>query len=176
MQKIDSITLTVVNKSLENIAEEMGVALMRTGYSPNIKERLDFSTAIFNGEGELVAQAEHIPVHLGAMSLSVQEGLKRFSTADLTSGDVLIHNDPFMGGTHLPDITLIAPVFIKDQNEPIFYIANRAHHADVGGSVPGSMPGASTDIFQEGIVIPPIKLYSQGEEVKDVMNRSQIVG
>ncbi|MFX1537605.1 MAG: hydantoinase B/oxoprolinase family protein [Promethearchaeota archaeon] len=170
MQDIDSITLTVVNKSLENIAEEMGVALMRTGYSPNIKERLDFSTAIFNGEGELVAQAEHIPVHLGAMSLSVQEGLKRFSTADLASGDILIHNDPFMGGTHLPDITLIAPVFIKDQNEPIFFIANRAHHADVGGSVPGSMPGASTEIFQEGIVIPPIKLYSQGEEVKDVMN------
>ncbi|MFX0062144.1 MAG: hydantoinase B/oxoprolinase family protein [Candidatus Hermodarchaeota archaeon] len=170
MQKIDSITLTVVNKSLENIAEEMGVALMRTGYSPNIKERLDFSTAIFNGEGELVAQAEHIPVHLGAMSLSVQEGLKRCTTADLTSGDILIHNDPFMGGTHLPDITLIAPVFVEDQNEPIFYIANRAHHADVGGSVPGSMPGASTEIFQEGVIIPPIKLYSQGDEVKDVMN------
>ncbi|MFX0094735.1 MAG: hydantoinase B/oxoprolinase family protein [Candidatus Hodarchaeota archaeon] len=169
MQKTDSITLTILNKSLENIAEEMGLALMRTGYSPNIKERRDFSTAIFNGEGELVAQAEHIPVHLGAMSLSVQEGLKRFS-GSFAPGDVLIHNDPFLGGTHLPDITLIAPLFIEDRNEPIFFIANRAHHADVGGSVAGSMPGATTEIFQEGLVIPPIKLYDQGEEVRDVMS------
>ena len=136
----------------------MGVALMRTGFSPNIKERRDFSCAVFDSEGGMIAQAAHIPVHLGSMPMSVRSAIE---AGPMHPGDMIVLNDPFRGGTHLPDITLVAPVFMGEDS-PCFYAANRAHHADVGGMAPGSMP-LSTSLFQEGIVIPPLKLVEKGE-------------
>jgi N-methylhydantoinase B len=132
-------------------AEEMGVRLMRSAFSPNIKERLDFSCALFDAAGDMIAQAAHIPVHLGSTPMSVSAALK---TNALASGAMVLLNDPFEGGTHLPDITLVAPCFLPGEARPRFYIANRAHHADVGGITPGSMP-LSSHIDQEGIRIPP---------------------
>ncbi|MFQ5978462.1 MAG: hydantoinase B/oxoprolinase family protein [Candidatus Heimdallarchaeota archaeon] len=159
--------LSIIQKLLESIAEETGVILRRTAYSPNIKERMDFSTAIFDSKARLVAQAEHIPVHLASMPLSVQEAMKEYGS-DLSEGDIVVLNDPWHGGTHLPDVTLITPVIIAEVAE--FYVANRAHHADIGGFAPGSMPGESFEIFQEGLIIPPILLYRNWKESKDVMN------
>ena len=148
--KANPILLEVFKNRLSSIAEEMGVTLQRTSFSPNIKERRDYSCAIFDARGDLVAQAAHIPVHLGSMPLSVKAAL----SIPMEEGDMVILNDPFRGGTHLPDITLVAPVFIEGDG-PHFYVANRAHHADVGGMAPGSMP-LSTSIFQEGFIFPPI--------------------
>ncbi|HZD11896.1 MAG TPA: hydantoinase B/oxoprolinase family protein, partial [Candidatus Binatus sp.] len=148
----DPITFEIVKNSLENIADEMGIVLRRSSFSPNIKERKDFSCALFDRDGRLVAQAEHIPVHLGAMPHSVRTILTRFRN-DIGEGDVFILNDPFHGGTHLPDITVIQPIFHKA--ELTAFAANRAHHSDVGGSTPGSMSPLSTDIHQEGVRIPP---------------------
>jgi N-methylhydantoinase B len=162
---MDPITLQLYRHRFTGIAEEMGITLRRTAYSPNIKERLDFSCAIFDGQGNLVAQAAHIPAHLGAMPASVHTILTRFPT--WTEGDVVIVNDPFEGGNHLPDITMIAPVFVDDE-APAFFVASRAHHADVGGMTPGSLP-LSTEIFQEGIIIPPLKLYRAGVLNEDVL-------
>jgi N-methylhydantoinase B len=136
----------------------MGSALNRTSFSPNIKERRDYSCALFDSEGNMVAQAAHIPVHLGSMPLSVQSAI---SEVRLGEGDMAILNDPFRGGTHLPDITLVAPVYMGG-GEPQFYVANRAHHADIGGISPGSMP-LSTSLFQEGVIIPPLKFVSSGK-------------
>lgn len=161
------MTLSVVQKALENIAEEMGIILRRAAFSPNFKERLDFSCAIFDKNAELLAQAEHIPVHLGAMFSSTTAILQEFPAKTMNPGDIIILNSPFTGGTHLPDITFLMPVFRK--NEIIFFVNNRAHHADIGGSTPGSMPGISTELFEEGLIIPPVKLYDRGNEVKDVM-------
>ena len=155
--KIDPILMEIYRHRFVGIAEEMGVTLQRTGYSPNIKERLDYSCAIFDATGKMVAQAAHIPVHLGAMPASCEAALRTFSKWN--SGDIVILNDPFDGGNHLPDITMISPVFLG--NEVVFFVASRAHHADVGGMSPGSLP-MSTEIFQEGIIIPPIKLYEGG--------------
>ncbi len=150
----------------------MGITLGRAAYSPNIKERLDFSCALFLGDGRMLAQAAHIPVHLGAMPASVQAAIEQ--CAPFSPGDVVIVNDPYQGGNHLPDITLVSPVFFdKDQpteyrpsntdhQPPAFFVASRAHHADVGGMSPGSMP-LSTEIYQEGIIIPPIKLVEAGQ-------------
>jgi len=179
---MDPITLQLYRHRLAGVAEEMGITLRRTAYSPNIKERLDFSCAVFDGQGNLIAQAAHIPAHLGAMPASVRTILDRFQAWD--EGDVVIVNDPFEGGNHLPDITMIAPVFVEDsevvgssgfeeedripstpptQNpktrrpHPAFFVASRAHHADVGGMTPGSLP-LSTEIYQEGIIVPPVKL------------------
>lgn len=157
---MDAITLEVYRHRFAGIAEEMGVALRRTAYSPNIKERLDFSCALFDARGNLVAQAAHIPVHLGAMPASVCATLDAFP--DWAPGDLAILNDPFCGGTHLPDITMISPVFGTDAS-PDFFVATRAHHADVGGMSPGSLP-LSTEIFQEGLIIPPLKLVEAGVE------------
>lgn len=154
----DPITLELYRNRFPGIAEEMGVTLRRTAYSPNIKERLDFSCALFDVRGRMIAQAAHIPVHLGAMPASVAAALETFG--DWEPGDLVILNDPFRGGTHLPDITMISPVFIDD-GHPEFFVANRAHHADVGGISPGSLP-LSTEIYQEGIIIPPVKLYEAG--------------
>jgi N-methylhydantoinase B/oxoprolinase/acetone carboxylase alpha subunit len=134
----------------------MGAVLGRTALSPNIKERKDFSCALFNRKGETLAQGSHIPVHLGAMPLSVQAALRAMTFAD---NDLVILNDPYHGGTHLPDITCVAPVFIGGRLE--FFAANRAHHSDVGGMSPGSMPLA-TEIFQEGLILPPIKIVNRG--------------
>ena len=155
--KANPILLEVFKNRLSSIAEEMGVTLQRTSFSPNIKERRDYSCAIFDARGDLVAQAAHIPVHLGSMPLSVKAAL----SIPMEDGDMVVLNDPFQGGTHLPDITLVAPVFIEGQG-PRFYVANRAHHADVGGMAPGSMP-LSTSIFQEGFIFPPVKLVEKGE-------------
>ncbi|MCW8860037.1 MAG: hydantoinase B/oxoprolinase family protein, partial [Deltaproteobacteria bacterium] len=147
------------------IAEEMGVTLNRTAFSPNIKERRDFSCAIFGHSGDMIAQAAHIPVHLGSMPLSVKAAIDNCSMQD---GDMVMLNNPFQGGTHLPDITLVAPVYTGDE-EPSFYVANRAHHADVGGMTSGSMP-LSTTIYQEGIIISPVKIVENGEIDRKLMN------
>ncbi|MBU2548271.1 MAG: hydantoinase B/oxoprolinase family protein [Proteobacteria bacterium] len=162
--KPDPIRLEVYKNLLAEVAEEMGVTLGRTAYSPNIKERRDYSCAVFDGRGRLVAQALHIPVHLGSMPLSVAGVLE---SLELDPGDVALLNDPFRGGTHLPDLTMVAPVFGPDSNRPLFYTANRAHHADVGGMTPGSMPVAC-ELYQEGLIIPPVRLLSGGRRVDGV--------
>src|SRR5437762_11014821 len=162
---MDPVTLEVTRNALAAVAEEAGVALRRTAYSPNIKERVDCSTAIFGPDGELVAQAEHIPVHLGSMPASVAAALETFG--ELEAGDQVLLSDPFAGGTHLPDWTLVAPIHAGETL--LGFAANRAHHADVGGAVPGSMPAGATDIFQEGLRIPPVRLWRAGHEDRDVV-------
>ncbi|HCB68985.1 MAG TPA: hydantoinase B/oxoprolinase family protein [Persephonella sp.] len=162
--EINPVMLEVFKNKLSAIAEEMGVILQKTAFSPNIKERKDFSCAIFDREGCLISQAAHIPVHLGSMSASVKSAIENCS---FDEGDMVILNDPYMGGTHLPDITVIAPVFIDKSLK--FFVANRAHHADIGGVSAGSMP-VSTSIFQEGLVIPPVKLVKRGEIDKEIIN------
>jgi N-methylhydantoinase B/oxoprolinase/acetone carboxylase alpha subunit len=155
----DPIRLEIFKHLFASIADEMGVVLRKAAYSPNIKERRDFSCALFNATGNMVSQAAHIPVHLGSMPLSVAEVLKIFSASgDLQDGDIIILNDPYRGGTHLPDITLVAPIFIDGlrSDHPYAFVANRAHHADVGGMMPGSMPVAR-EIYQEGLIIPRVK-------------------
>jgi N-methylhydantoinase B len=155
---VNPISLELFRSALTAIAEEMGVVLTRSSYSPNIKERRDFSCALFDLEGRLIAQAAHIPVHLGSMPDSVASALDIFD--HFSPGDIIALNDPFLGGTHLPDITLIAPIYVQVDGEQrlIGFAANRAHHSDVGGMSPGSMPMA-TEIHQEGIIIPPVKLW-----------------
>jgi N-methylhydantoinase B/oxoprolinase/acetone carboxylase alpha subunit len=162
----DPVTLEVFRNLFYSAAEEMGVTLCRTSFSPNIKERRDYSCAVFDGDGHLVAQGEHMPVHLGSMPLSVDAAIESVS---MELGDMVVLNDPFRGGTHLPDITLVQPIFLDGRDEPVFYVANRAHHADVGGMTPGSMPLAES-VFQEGIRIPPVRLVRCGEVVRDVMD------
>lgn len=157
MINFDPIELELFKNLFISITEEMAAVLQRTSLSPNIKERRDFSCALFTRLGETFAQGSHIPVHLGAMPLSVQAALK---SVEFSPGDVVILNDPYRGGTHLPDITCIQPVFVH--NNLCFFVANRAHHSDVGGMTPGSMPLA-TEIFQEGIIIPPLKIYRRGK-------------
>lgn len=164
MQTVDPIKLEIFKNLFSSVAEEMGVVLQRTGFSPNIKERLDFSCAVFDSRANMIAQAAHIPVHLGSMPLSVRSAI---DSVHMEQGDVVILNDPFRGGTHLPDVTMIAPVFLAGE-EPDYYVANRAHHADIGGLMPSSMP-LSTSIYQEGLIIPPIKLVSRGRLQKDVL-------
>ena len=172
---VDPIRLEIFKHLFASVAEEMGVVLRRTSYSPNIKERRDYSCAVFDPLGNMIAQAAHIPVHLGSMPLSVQAAIEHFKQpgqnkiSDLHPGDMILLNDPFQGGTHLPDITLVSPVFqeisdhdsYKDKPELIGFVASRAHHADVGGMTPGSMPIAQ-EIIQEGLIIPPVKLFSKG--------------
>ena len=155
MQK--AVEREVFKHLYSSVAEEMGVRLQRSAFSPNIKERRDFSCAVFDEAGHLVAQAAHIPVHLGAMPLSV-EACRRHLT--FVPGDVAILNDPFHGGTHLPDITIVSPVFVEN-GDLLGFVANRAHHADVGGMSPGSMP-LSRELYQEGVIIPPVKLVEAG--------------
>lgn len=160
---VDPISLEIFRSALTAIAEEMGAVLTRSSYSPNIKERRDFSCAIFDRQGRMIAQAAHIPVHLGSMPDSVAAALAEFDS--FAPGDVIALNDPFLGGTHLPDITLISPIFVHTDgggSELAGFAANRAHHADVGGMSPGSMPVAN-EIYQEGLIIPPIKLWEGGQ-------------
>src|SRR6478736_4088152 len=178
----DPVELEIFKSLFHSIAEEMGAALRRTAFSPNIKERRDYSCAVFDGAGEVVAMGDHMPVHLGSMPMSVRAAVE---TLTLNPGDVAILNDPFCGGTHLPDITLVAPVFLGGNKSksrpaslskpkprsklrpvnPAFYVASRAHHADVGGTYAGSM-GICREIYQEGIRIPPIKLIA-GDKLQD---------
>ena len=160
---LDPASLQILISKLEAIAEEMGLVLCRSAFSPNIKERADCSAALFSREGELLAQAEHIPVHLGAMPASVRAVIDAFGDR-LSDGDQVILNDPFCGGTHLNDITLVAPCFSGGQL--IGWAANRAHHNDLGGAVAGSMPPKAREIFEEGLRLPPV-IYS--EAIRDVI-------
>ena len=156
-RRLDPVTLSVLASALAGIAEEMGAVLIRGAYSSNIKERRDCSAALFDAEGRMVAQAEHIPVHLGAMPESVAAVIER----EPAPGEVWILNDPYRGGTHLPDITLVSPMEVD--GEVLGYAVTRAHHSDVGGMRPGSMPSDSREIWQEGLVIPPVRLVRDGE-------------
>jgi N-methylhydantoinase B/oxoprolinase/acetone carboxylase alpha subunit len=166
MKKTDPIELELFRHLLVSIAEEMGAVLRKTSFSANIKERRDYSCAVYDAEGETVAMGDHMPVHLGAMPLSVQHATQAFT---LGPGDVVILNDPFRGGTHLPDITAVSGVFLKKNRKPSFYVANRAHHADVGGMSPGSMPLAR-EIYQEGIRIPPVLLVRGGRMDRELLD------
>jgi N-methylhydantoinase B len=172
----DPIQLEIFKHLFASIAEEMGTVLRKASYSPNIKERRDYSCALFDAQGRMIAQAAHIPVHLGSMPLSVLAAIQRFSGPEgLQAGDMIILNDPFQGGTHLPDITLVSPVF--DPGPPMAdglpnllgFVASRAHHADVGGMTPGSMPVAR-EIFQEGLIIPPVRLVRAGVLNTEIMD------
>jgi N-methylhydantoinase B len=156
---IDRTTVEVIRGALVYAAEEMGIALKKSAYSPNIKERMDHSCALFDPERRLIAQAEHIPVHLGSMSFAVREGLNAYR-GKLGRGDMILLNDPYLSGTHLPDLTLIAPIYHGDLL--IGYAANKAHHTDIGGKAPGSIAGDSTELFQEGLIIPPVKFVKSG--------------
>jgi N-methylhydantoinase B len=167
MEILDPVSFEILKNSLISIAEEMGVVLRRSSFSPNIKERRDFSCALFTATGQLVAQAEHIPVHLGAMPYAVQAVRKDFEN-DLSEGDDIILNDPYRGGTHLPDITMISPIFFRERL--IGFAANRAHHSDVGGLAPGSMSALSRDVNQEGIRIPPVKLWEEGKANRQLLD------
>lgn len=160
-EQIDAVSLEVLRNAISAIADEMNANLIRTAYSPNIKERRDCSSAVFDAQGQMVAQAESIPVHLGAMPYSVAAAIGHVAT--FCPGDVVVLNDPYAGGAHLPDITFVAPVFIEDRL--IAFVANRAHHADVGGKEPGSLAGDTVEIYQEGLRIPPIRLWEA-----DVLN------
>ena len=184
MKQFDPTTLEIYRALYTSVAEEMGIALRRTAFSPNIKERRDYSCAVFEARGRVIAQGDHMPVHLGSMPMAVASALR---TIDLQPGDVVALNDPFAGGTHLPDVTLVMGVFAPvsgiryqvpvnkrtrhptpDTRHPVFYVANRAHHADIGGATPGSM-GLSTDIYGEGLSIPPVRLVRNGALDEDVM-------
>ncbi len=158
MDSFDPIELAVFKSATRSVAEEMGASLRRTAFSPNIKERRDYSCAVFDCAGQAIAMGDHMPVHLGSMPMSVRAAVEALS---LGPGDVAILNDPFAGGTHLPDITLVLPVFVAPEKRPVFYVASRAHHADVGGKYPGSM-GLCRTIDEEGLRIPPAKLVRGG--------------
>ncbi|MFC2079599.1 hydantoinase B/oxoprolinase family protein [Candidatus Bipolaricaulota bacterium] len=155
--RIDAITLEVLRNAIAAIADEMNANLVRASYSPNIKERRDCSSAVFDAQGRMIAQAESIPVHLGAMPYSVESAIQHRSP--FAPGDVVVLNDPYAGGAHLPDITFVVPVFMEDRL--IAFVANRAHHADVGGKEPGSLAGDTVEIYQEGLRIPPIRLWER---------------
>jgi N-methylhydantoinase B len=179
----DAVELEIFKNLFHSIAEEMGAALRRTAFSPNIKERRDYSCAVFDGSGEVIAMGDHMPVHLGSMPMSVAAAI---AACQMDSGDVVMLNDPFSGGTHLPDITLVAPVYIAsrgriahvperngrrrraDRARPDFYVASRAHHADVGGAYAGSM-GLCREIYQEGFRIPPVRLMRSGVIDPDIL-------
>lgn len=188
--KADPVKLEIFKSLYSSVAEEMGVSLRRSAFSPNIKERRDYSCAVFNREGTLIAQGDHMPVHLGSMPMSVRAALE---TVELGPGDIVVLNDPYAGGTHLPDVTMVAAVYeerrqkaegggrtkkskqlpsafrlLSSDDKPLFYVANRAHHADIGGATPGSM-GRAEEIYQEGLRIPPVRLMIGGRINDDVM-------
>ncbi len=183
MKKFDPITLEIYRALYTSVAEEMGVTLRRTSFSPNIKERRDYSCAVFDASGQVIAQGDHMPVHLGSMPMAVAAALHEVT---IEPGDVVAVNDPFAGGTHLPDVTLVMGVFRqrsdagsqrsgrkapqpKPYNQPpLFFVANRAHHADIGGATPGSM-GLATDVYGEGVRIPPVRIVRGGLLCDDVM-------
>lgn len=178
MKRFDPITLEIYRALYTSVAEEMGVTLRRTSFSPNIKERRDYSCAVFDANGRVIAQGDHMPVHLGSMPMAVAAALRE---VEIGPGDVVALNDPFAGGTHLPDVTLISSVVSRQSSvvgrkqrttdngqRTLFYVANRAHHADIGGATPGSM-GLATDVYGEGVRIPPIRIVRGGEVCDDVM-------
>jgi len=158
---VDMVMLEVFNNLFMNIAEQMGATLANTAYSVNIKERYDFSCALFNASGALVANAPHVPVHLGSMSEAIRTVIK-LNQNNIFAGDVFVLNAPFNGGTHLPDVTVITPVFDKLKKEILFFVASRGHHADIGGKTPGSAPPDSKHIDEEGVLIDNFKLFEKG--------------
>ena len=163
--RVDPIRLEIFKNLFHSAAEEMGASLRRSAFSPNIKERRDYSCAVFDAAGEVLAMGDHMPVHLGSMPRSVEAAVKAI---ELGRGDIAVLNDPYAGGTHLPDITMVMPVFLRHERRPMFYVANRAHHADIGGAQAGSM-GLSREIFQEGLRIPPVKIFASGRLMGDVL-------
>ena len=168
MPRRDAVELEVFKNLFHAIAEEMGASLRRTAFSPNIKERCDYSCAVFDSKGNVIAMGDHMPVHLGSMPMSVKAAMEALP---LGPGDVVMLNDPFRGGTHLPDITLVAPVLLPAQEtsrNPAFFVASRAHHADVGGAFAGSM-GLCREIYQEGVRIPPVYLMRRGKIQRDTL-------
>ena len=167
---MDPATLQVWISRLAAVADEMGAVLRRAAYSPNIKERADCSCAVFTADGTLLAQAEHIPVHLGSMPAAVRAAIDSCGD-DLRAGDQIVVNDPFAGGTHLNDITFVAPAHTGD-GTLLGWVANRAHHADVGGMAPGSLPPDATEIFQEGLRIPPVRWTAEVEAVVVAASRT----
>ncbi|HNB44952.1 MAG TPA: hydantoinase B/oxoprolinase family protein, partial [Burkholderiaceae bacterium] len=168
----DPVMLEVFNNLFMNIAEQMGLRLQNTAYSVNIKERLDFSCALFDGQGQLIANAPHVPVHLGSMSESIRSVIER--NPSMVPGDVFVLNDPYHGGTHLPDITVVTPVFLEGEPRPAFYVASRGHHGDVGGTTPGSMPPFSTSIVEEGVLIDNVQLVAAGPDGTPVMREAEM--
>ncbi|HEV2487294.1 MAG TPA: hydantoinase B/oxoprolinase family protein [Terracidiphilus sp.] len=160
------VEVTIFQCAVHSIAEEMGAALRRTALSPNIKERRDYSCAVFDGSGKVIAMGDHMPVHLGSMPMSVAAAI---AAIELAPGDIAILNDPYAGGTHLPDITMVLPVFLPGGSAPAFYVSNRAHHADVGGRFAGSM-GPAEEIFQEGIRIPPVRIVRGGKLDREMLD------
>jgi N-methylhydantoinase B len=162
----DPIELAIFQSAVHSIAEEMGAALRRTALSPNIRERRDYSCAIFDRQARVIAMGDHMPVHLGSMPMSVEAAV---GAIDFNPGDIAILNDPYAGGTHLPDITVVLPIFPSGHADPAFYVANRAHHADIGGTFPGSM-GPANEIFQEGLRIPPIRIVRGGEIDREMLD------
>jgi N-methylhydantoinase B len=166
--RFDPITLEIYRALYTSVAEEMGLVLRRTAHSPNIKERRDYSCAVFDARGRVVAQGDHMPVHLGSMPLAVAAALRH---APPGPGDIVALNDPFAGGTHLPDVTLVMGVYEEGagaESRPLFFVANRAHHADIGGATPGSM-GVAPDVYGEGLRIPPVRLVRSGRTDEDLM-------
>lgn len=163
---IDPIDLAVFKSATHSVAEEMGAALRRTSFSPNIKERRDYSCAVFDGHGRVIAMGDHMPVHLGSMPMSVKAVMDAMT---LQPGDIAMLNDPYAGGTHLPDITLVQAIFTAGADLPLMYIAVRAHHADVGGLYPGSM-GLCREIYQEGLRIPPVLIVRAGEIERGILS------
>jgi N-methylhydantoinase B len=162
---VDPTRLEIFKNVYHSVAEEMGAVLRRSAFSPNIKERRDYSCAVYDAEGRVLAMGDHMPVHLGSMPASVNAAR---SVLTLKAGDIALLNDPFAGGTHLPDLTMVMPVHLGGKRQPSFYVANRAHHADVGGALAGSM-GPAREIFQEGLRIPPVKIFRRGQLQRDVM-------
>jgi N-methylhydantoinase B len=176
MMRVDPAELEIFKNLFHSVAEEMGAALRRSAFSPNIKERRDYSCAVFDAVGRVVAMGDHMPVHLGSMPMSVEAAIQSLR---LSPGDIAMLNDPYLGGTHLPDITLVAPVAAREtrsapgvgrrqKTRPLFYVANRAHHSDIGGAQPASM-GLSEEIYQEGLRIPPVALARDERIQRDVM-------
>ena len=157
-KKTDPVELSVFQSLFHSIAEEMGAALRRTAFSPNIKERRDYSCAVFDGAGQVVAMGDHMPVHLGSMPMSVRIAIE---SLDLAAGDIAVLNDPYAGGTHLPDVTMVQAVFLRGMKRPMFYVATRAHHADIGGLTPGSTPPISHTLEEEGVVIDDFLLVAR---------------
>lgn len=163
--RVDAAELEIFKNLFHSVAEEMGAALRRSAFSPNIKERRDYSCAVFDGQGRVVAMGDHMPVHLGSMPMSVAAAIRAL---ELRPGDIAMLNDPYAGGTHLPDITLVMPVPAAGKSRAVFYVANRAHHSDIGGAQPASM-GLSEEIYQEGLRIPPVVLVRDGKIQRDVL-------
>lgn len=167
LHKLNAVEIEIARNRLTSIAEEVGSALIRTAYSPNIKDRRDCSAGIYSPNGELISQAEHIPLHLGLMPILIKNVVAEYGSDNIQPGDVLMTNNPYIGGSHLPDVCVISPVF--HGQKLIALVATMAHHVDIGGVVPGSMASHTTEIFQEGIRIPPIKLFAQGEMQTEVL-------